>query len=88
MDSLKTLQIVSKDNQILLLKEDKTSLNTMLLSSENEIQHRIQLQDLANKNIESLSAQNKKLNRQSSLQKILIPTTFVVGGFIGYKIIK
>lgn len=77
------LEEVNKNQEQIIENQakDKSDLSTMLNSAENELEKRKELQELAEKNIESLEKQNKKLKTKNVLNKVLIGVG-VVGGFL------
>lgn len=85
---LKNEQLANKDKQIYNLEKDKIDLNTQLVSAEQDVINRKELEKTADKNIENLNSQVSKLKTKSTLNKILVPVSFAVGGFVGYKLAK
>lgn len=81
-------QIINQKKQISNLEKDKQDINTQLLSAEKSIEEQQKLKEIADKNINNLESQVKTLNNKNTLNKILIPISFGIGGFIGYKIAK
>lgn len=85
---LKDQQLVNKDTIISNLEKDTKDLSMIILSAEEEIQQRKELQSMADDNIKNLEKQVKNLNRNKTLNKILIPVGIIGGGIIGYQIAK
>lgn len=81
-------QITNQETQISNLERDKEDLKTQLISAEEEIAEEEKLRKIGEENAEVLKKQVKKLNNKDKLNKILIPASFVIGGFIGYEIAK
>lgn len=85
---LKDEQLKNKDAEIVNLNKDKKDLSVLFSSAEKQIEAGKQLQISAEENINNLSKQNKKLKTKNFLNNVLIPTSFVIGGFIGAQIAK
>lgn len=85
---LKDEQLANKDIMIINLKTDKEDLGTLVSSAEKTIEANKLLQKLADKNINNLTKQNKKLKSKNFLNKVLVPVALVVGGFTGVQITK
>lgn len=85
---LKNSQISNNIELIGNLEDNIGNFKTMLSSAEKEIAQREQLQISADKNIKTLEKEVKILSKNSKINKFLIPTAAVLGGFIGYKIAK
>lgn len=85
---LKNSQISNNIELIGNLEDNIGNFKTMLSSAEKEITQREQLQVSANRNIKTLEKEVKMLNKNSKINKFLIPTAAILGGFIGYKIAK
>ena len=81
-------QITNQEAQISNLEKDKEDLKTQLTSAEEEIAEEEKLRKIGEENAEVLKKQVQKLNNKDMLNKILIPASFVIGGFIGYEIAK
>lgn len=88
IDSIKTIQLKNKDTQIVSLEKDKTDIKTQLTTAEQDILKRKELEKSAEDNINNLKSQVNKLKTKSTLNKILVPVVFGVGGFLGYQIAK
>lgn len=85
---LKDEQLKNKDVEIGNLNKDKKDLSVLVSSAEKQIEENKKLQISAEESINNLSKQNKKLKTKSALNKVLIPVSLVVGGFIGTQIVK
>lgn len=85
---LKNSQISNNIELIGNLEDNIGNFKTMLSSAEKEIAQREQLQVSANRNIKTLEKEVKILSKNSKINKFLIPTAAILGGFIGYKIAK
>lgn len=83
---LKDTQLFNKDLLILNLNKDKEDYKTQLSSSEVVITEYKVLEKNADKNISNLKEQVNKLETKSLLNKILIPASAIIGGYVGYKI--
>lgn len=86
--NIKDEQLSNNNTQINNLQDNSRDLKTMLNSAEDEIKKEEELRNLANKNIGNLEKQIKSLNRKNTFNKILIPASLILGGFIGYQIAK
>lgn len=75
--------IKNQDTIIGNLNKDKEDLNILIVSAEDEIQKREELQDLAKDNINSLEKQVKKANNKNFWNKVLIGVGAVSGFLIG-----
>lgn len=79
------------DNQQYLitnLEKDKQDVNTKLISAEQDVKLNKDLNASAENNINNLEKQVSKLKIKSTLTKILIPASFILGGYIGFQIAK
>lgn len=83
---LQNEKIINLEDIVIYLENNSNDLNSMLLSSERELQQRKELQELADANIENLQKQLKIIKRKNILNKVLIPTGIIVGGVTGYLI--
>ena len=88
IDSMKTIQLKNKDTQIVNLEKDKADIKTQLITAEEDILKRKELQQSADENINNLKNQVKSLKTKSTLNKILVPVALGVGVFTGYQIAK
>jgi len=75
--------IKNQDTIIGNLNKDKEDLNILIVSAEDEIQKREELQDLAKDNINSLEKQVKRANNKNFWNKVLIGVGAVSGFLIG-----
>lgn len=85
---LKDKLIDNQNTQITNLEKDKKDTETKLVSAELDIQKQKDLNNSANNNIQNLEKQVSKLQTKSTLTKILIPASFVLGGYLGFQIAK
>lgn len=86
--SLKDEQIKKKDFQIFNLEKDKVDFKKLLETAEKENEKRKLLEQAGKESINNLKEQVSKLNTKDNLNKILVPASFIAGGFIGYQLNK
>lgn len=80
--------IENQGTQIVNLEKDKKDTETKLTSAELDVQKQKDLNASADVNIGNLEKQVSKLQTKSTLTKILIPASFLIGGYIGFQIAK
>ena len=84
----KDAQLKNKDTVIENLNKDKVAVTSLLMLAEKEIANRETLQTNSDLNTKVLENDLKKLRFKNTLTKISVPVSFVLGGYIGYKLNK
>ena len=84
----KDAQLKNKDTVIENLNKDKVAVTSLLMLAEKEITNRETLQTNSDLNTKLLENDLKKLRFKNTLTKISVPVSFVLGGYIGYKLNK
>ena len=83
---IKDEQIQNKDALIFNLNQDKEDLNSLYSSAEEEIERRKELQNIAEENIDNLTKQVDKLNKDKFINRILIPVVALLSALLGYNL--
>lgn len=81
----KDVQISVKDSLNSSLEEDKKALSLNLFSAEKSLNSYKEVNKLQSEFTKSLEKENRKIRRQNTFNKILIPIAGAVGVFIGVK---
>jgi len=85
---LKDKIIDNQQSMITNLEKDKKDTETKLISAEENVQKEKDLNASAETNIENLKKQVSKGENKNVLTKILIPASFLIGGYFGFQIAK
>ena len=80
--------IVEQRSVITNSEKEKTNLNLQVISAEQEIEARKGLGELADKQIDNLEGQNKKLRNKNFGNKVLIAVGIIGGFLLGNSIAK
>lgn len=81
----KDAQISAKDSVIVVKDEQLKSSSVLLFSAEKSLNSYKEVSQLQSKLTESLEKENRKIRRQNTFNKILIPLAGAAGIFIGVK---
>lgn len=81
----KDVQLSVKDSLNSSLEEDKKALSLNLFSAEKSLNSYKEVSQLQSELTKSLEKENRKIRRQNTFNKILIPIAGAVGVFIGVK---
>lgn len=81
----KDVQLGVKDSVILVKEQQLKSSSVLLFSAEKSLNSYKEVTQLQSELTESLEKENRKIRRQSKLNKILIPLASAAGLYIGVK---
>lgn len=88
INSLQEVELFNNNQIISNLEKDKDDYKNIYLKAEKEIDNRIRLQQIAERNINTLKQENKNLNKKNTILKYTLPAATIIGGFVGFQISK